>query len=133
MKSILTSFLVVLLSLSAMAQQPFEQYGYKVKVLTLSQGKYEEFHDLDTIVQIGSILFNTISGQISSFVAYDTAYSEVNLEPTVISRWLSPDPLAEEFYDWSPYNFVYNNPIRYNDPTGLAPIDFYNQDGEFIG
>jgi len=29
--------------------------------------------------------------------------------------------LSEEFPSWSPYNFTYNNPIIYNDPTGLAP------------
>jgi len=38
-------------------------------------------------------------------------------------RWFSPDPLSEEFGDWSPYNYVFNNPVRYADPDGNAPID----------
>jgi GIY-YIG catalytic domain. len=36
-----------------------------------------------------------------------------------IGRWMSPDPMSEEFSDWSPYHYVYNNPLMYNDPTGM--------------
>lgn len=115
--------------------QPFEKYGYKVKVATASNGKYQEFFDLDTLVQIGTVMLNRMTGQVTSFVEYDTVYSEATLEPEVISRWLSPDPLAEEFYDWSPYNYAFSNPIRYTDPTGLAPFDiiFNNSNGEELG
>jgi hypothetical protein len=36
---------------------PFEQAGIKgIKILTLSNGKYQEFHDLDSVVQIGTTL-----------------------------------------------------------------------------
>ncbi|OYQ51831.1 hypothetical protein CHX27_00135 [Flavobacterium aurantiibacter] len=35
------------------------------------------------------------------------------------------DPLAEEFPDQSPYNFVFNNPMRYVDPDGRAPVDWF--------
>lgn len=100
------------------AQQPFEEYGYKVKVGTLSKGKYVESFDQDTLVEIGSVVLNTNNGQIVYFVTYDTTYSEATLQPEVISRWLSPDPLASERYDYSPYNFVRNNPIIFTDPTG---------------
>ncbi|HZH87858.1 MAG TPA: RHS repeat-associated core domain-containing protein [Chitinophagaceae bacterium] len=40
-----------------------------------------------------------------------------------IGRWLSPDPLAEEFPEWSPYNFVENSPLVLIDPTGMGPED----------
>ncbi|SFW77797.1 RHS repeat-associated core domain-containing protein, partial [Sinomicrobium oceani] len=40
-----------------------------------------------------------------------------------IGRWMSPDPLSEEFPEWSPYVFTYNNPIKWTDPTGMAPED----------
>ena len=36
-------------------------------------------------------------------------------------RWFSPDPLSEEFREWSPYNFSFNNPVRFVDPDGRAP------------
>ena len=41
----------------------------------------------------------------------------------VAGRWISPDPLSEEYPDWSPYAFTVNNPIRYVDPDGREPID----------
>lgn len=39
------------------------------------------------------------------------------------SIWLSVDPLAREFPGWSPYNYTLQNPVRYVDPDGRAPID----------
>ena len=40
-----------------------------------------------------------------------------------IGRWLSIDPLAEDFPSWSPYNYGLNDPIAKLDPTGLAACD----------
>ena len=103
--------------------QPFKEYGQQVKVTTLSRGKYQEFFDMDTVVRVGSVFLNRLTGKLTHFIAQDTVYSEATLEPEVISRWLSPDPLAEEFYNWSPYNFVYNNPISHTDPDGRSPVN----------
>lgn len=51
-----------------------------------------------------------------------------------LSIWLSVDPLAEEFPSWSPYNFVMNNPLRFIDPDGRAPLDWYqnNKTGNIV-
>lgn len=38
-------------------------------------------------------------------------------------RFLSVDPLADQFPSHSPYNYVLNNPIRLVDPDGRAPED----------
>ena len=37
-----------------------------------------------------------------------------------IMRFTTVDPLAEDYYDVSPYAYVLNNPLRYTDPTGMS-------------
>ena len=110
------------------APQPFEDYGYKVKTLTLSKGKYQEFFDQEETTEIGSVVFNRMTNSITHFITYDTVRSEATLEPEIISRWISPDPLADERLNVSPYNFVQNNPIVRIDPTGM--LDNYAFDRE---
>jgi hypothetical protein len=124
MKSIKLFLTAILFFVLGFAQaqndyNPWKKYGYTPpKALTLSDGKYQEFFDADTIVQIGSVLFNTVTNEVVAFIKYDTTYSEATLEPHIISRWLSPDPLAQERPSWTPYNFCSDNPINRIDPDG---------------
>lgn len=125
MKKTVLSFLVICIAITTIQAQnkpvnPFEEFGYKPKIATLSKGKYVEFHDQDTIVQIGGAIFNTVTMKIMGFVEDDTVRNEYTLAPEVISRWLSPDPLTSEYPSWSPYNYAADNPIFYTDPDGRA-------------
>lgn len=123
MRKLLLILVVLLSFVTAKAQNPFAEYGYTPKIATLSQGQFNEFFDNDTIVQIGSVLFNTKSKQIVAFIETDTLYSEATLEPDIVSRWISPDPLADHpnQIDQSPYQYAWNNPIYWDDPDGRCP------------
>ncbi|WP_271766760.1 DUF6443 domain-containing protein [Aquimarina algiphila] len=51
-----------------------------------------------------------------------------NYDPA-LGRWMNIDPLADQFTEWSTYNFVKNSPNMYIDPTGLAPETIYKKIG----
>jgi RHS repeat-associated protein len=42
-----------------------------------------------------------------------------------ISIWASVDPLAEKYPNVNPYAYCLNNPVRFIDPDGMAPFDWF--------
>ena len=110
------------------AHSTYKDLGKDIQPLTLSGGKYDESFDEDSVVQIGTVLFNTNTGKIVAFVEQDTLRSEATLEPQIVSKWLSPDPLAAKYPFSSPYVFTNNNPILLIDRDGREIFIYYTDD-----
>jgi hypothetical protein len=114
------------------AGNPFARFGYKAKVATLSNGKYLEFHDLDSIVTIGTMRWHVDNKQIIGQIELDTLNPDHQPIGDRAGRWMSPDPLSEEFPDYSPYTFCFNNPMKFVDPDGRAPQWIVGTDGKAV-
>ncbi len=49
---------------------------------------------------------------------YDVRGCKLRTGDTTIARWMCIDPLAEKYYDVSPYAYCKNNPVKYIDFDG---------------
>lgn len=113
---------------SQTSKNPFTKLGYKKQVVySSSKGEFDEFHDQKSVIEIGSVYFNTKTNKVVGLLSNDGKQTNVN--PAITA--MSVDPLCEKYYWISPYAYCFNNPVKFVDPTGLAPI--YDQDGNLIG
>lgn len=50
-----------------------------------------------------------------------------------IARWISVDPAAGKYPDWSPYVYSLNNPVKVKDPDGEAAVIALGAGGATVG
>ena len=123
MKRISTLLLFLLTLLTGYAQNPFATYGYKPKMATLSNGRFDEFHDKDRIIEIGSVKFDTKTNKIVGPAESDTLDTVMDIQ--TVSRFISIDPNAERYYSISPYAYCNNNPINHKDVNGEWTVGLF--------
>ncbi len=122
-------FYATLVTTHAQERQPnpFEEIGKKAKIETLSNGKYEEFFDMDSIQRVGTVLFNIKTHKVVKLLNPEEVYKKAS-NNTTSSRRYNIDPLWEDNKSVSPYAVFNNNPIRNVDFDGKKPQDIVHTD-----
>jgi len=92
-------------------------------VLTLTNGKYEEFFDDNDIQQIGTALVNI---KIMKIVKFQLTKEEQRIiDNSANARFLSVDPLAKNFAMLTPYQYASNSPMAHIDLDGLEATNYW--------
>lgn len=129
LKNLVLTTMLVLVVLIVHAQSrfkepnPFESIGKQAKIVTAYRNSFAETFDLDSLQRIGSVVLNIYTHKIIRLLNADSLFNQVSNNSSS-SRWYSVDPLSSKGKNisYSPYAFVFDNPINYIDPDGQDGI-----------
>ncbi|MDD3894949.1 MAG: RHS repeat-associated core domain-containing protein, partial [Syntrophomonadaceae bacterium] len=106
-------------------------YFYSVSEPVITQEvEYDPFGYLltDNIIGNNKYLYNGKELNDEFFENYD--FINRWYDPQ-IGRWHTIDPLAEKGRRWSPYSYVFDNPMRFIDPDGMMPYRYNWETGRY--
>jgi RHS repeat-associated protein len=49
-----------------------------------------------------------------------------------VGRWWSVDPLAEEYFGLNAYHYGINNPVNFNDPSGMSAVPVIDKENKTV-
>lgn len=91
----------------------FEPWGLLMAGRTLGSGTKEGFGAKEQDIESG------------------LDYFEARYYMAALGRWGSTDPLSGAAPEWSPYNYVLNDPLVLVDPSGMSPCESTTQSHSF--
>ena len=65
-------------------------------------------------------------------------YAQARYYASTQGRFTTVDPLAASAsvsipQSWNRYSYSYNNPLRFTDPSGMVPGDYFDESGKYLG
>ncbi|MBN2520154.1 MAG: hypothetical protein JXB17_06600 [Bacteroidales bacterium] len=139
MKRVILCFYTLALVSQIIAQNPNQKVNInnnKVDYLTLSDGRYDEFHSYNKYERVGSAIIDMETNKIVRFIENDSVIDPGMYEMDMTTRFLTIDPLAEKYVEMNPYGYCANNPILFVDPDGMridvSQLYKKDDDGNYI-
>jgi len=123
---------VIFCALSILAQTPYDNFAPEQGVKSMIELPEMQFKvtNTDPNSEIRYVEFDKNTQSVKLLNDEGDILKTIVLNPDD-KKFTTVDPLSEKYYSWSPYVYCYNNPMKFVDPTGEAPI--FDPEGNLIG